>query len=226
MVGDRVSISDLLGQITSSTHPCFEEVLPDFNKESLDDFNYLLLVSVLYQDWTWTELSRFIKQLKQVKYRFWDLPVLFQEEILSLFESSQIPRNYPINSKVPGIVWSVGEYVRKCPEWLTQLKEPTGALKLSQNIFYFGANSTHKPKLCRLLALISFADSNRFPWNQSLKFPISKAAIQFFSKTPQADLFFSLNSIQKMDYYSKVCQSQGGMSPMDVYAKIESYIDD
>jgi hypothetical protein len=144
-------------QIKKEFKNCFEEyfkttqklefpILAVINsKEESVRVYYLLFAVALYQHIRWHQLAGFINLLfDEFGERLWVLPPLSSLEIDNFLNKNHLYKDWSLKEYIPGILWSVGAFIRKYPnlhEFIAQ-SEPKVVLKeLSIGIFYFGKNN-------------------------------------------------------------------------------------
>tara|TARA_B110000483_G_C18196664_1_gene543300 strand:+ start:2354 stop:3043 length:690 start_codon:yes stop_codon:yes gene_type:complete len=191
-----------------------------FDQESA---NYLLLACNLYQEWSWDEVIRFLDVLKATQKEFWKLPVLFQNDIFTILRQAEIPKGYSLNQQVCGIFWSVGEFIRKSPNWYSLLSSEEFVQAISQEIFYFGGHSTLKVKSRRLWQYMCLFWPQNFSFQPIDLVTLDVASYEFFKKSPWAQFFFSEDTHGKIKYYTRLCKRLNPSNPLMVAEKIESY---
>lgn len=204
-------------------HP-LSELIESYPNDQILAKNLVLLYSALFQEWQYVEIIRFLKVLLSNRTQFWTLPMLYQSDIQSWLIQAKIPRFYPINSKVPGIIWSVSEFIRKNPMWFMELLGKGSHSKFTENIFFFGKNSLHKPKLRRLHATLLYFFSTEYSYNSSMLFPVSYSSIEFFKNSKiHSEAFFRSEGNGKMAYYTNYCKSINSQNPELVYGSVEAF---
>lgn len=220
----RPTIQEQFRRLPKNEFPLFS--LPFFRRAcSLEvEEEYILLAAVLYQEWTWAELDSFLSKILSTKVRFWQLPIIYQEEVQNSMDKAEIPKGYQFNKKVPGILWGVGEFIRLNPTWRESLVDFESAKALSRHIFYFGARSELKPKVRRLLIVLKLYFNQCVDNIEMMAFPLSPASISFFKESKESDYFFSLDTWGKMKYYNLQCTRLQPENPLKAYSIIEAYL--
>lgn len=198
-------------------------LMDSFREDKVLSKNIILLYSAIFQEWRYSEIIRFLEVMLSQRTKFWSLPMIYQSDIQDFLMESKIPRFYQINSKIPGIVWSVSEFIRKNPLWSKDLLGRGGHSMFTDNIFFFGKNSKSKPKLRRLHATLLYFFPNEYSFNSSMIFPLSYSSIEFFKNNKvHSEAFFQSEGVSRMDYYTKYCNSINSRNPELVYGAVEA----
>lgn len=112
---------------------------------------WTLLGTVLFQDRSYGNIVLLLKALfeKFPDEKLWTLPVPETEEIESLVESVFNSRNWSLFQHVPGIFWSVGNFVRHHPDLVAWVASRT-AKEMWRDLgeIYFMGKGNPRPKAC------------------------------------------------------------------------------